>query len=74
MKFKNCFRKPGIRPGEQEALHAIVASYGSIPLSCSVYTGARRSEVVALRWTDVNVEKKSVTIARSLTEMMTFSN
>ncbi|MGA8097359.1 MAG: site-specific integrase [Candidatus Cybelea sp.] len=38
----------------------------------SAYTGARRGEVVALRWTDVNLEKKSVTIARSLTERMTF--
>jgi integrase len=37
-----------------------------------VYTGARRGEVVALRWTDVDLEKKSVTIARSLTEQMTF--
>jgi integrase len=38
----------------------------------SVYTGARRGEVLALRWSDVSFEKKSVTIARSLTESMAF--
>jgi integrase len=34
----------------------------------SVYTGARRGEVVAVRWSDVNLEAKSVTIRRSLAE------
>jgi integrase len=38
----------------------------------SVYTGARRGEVVALRWDDVSFERKTVTIARSLTESMAF--
>lgn len=38
----------------------------------AVYTGARRGEVLALRWSDVNFDKKSVTIAQSLTEHMTF--
>jgi integrase len=34
----------------------------------SVYTGARRGEVVAVKWCDVNLESKSVTIRRSLAE------
>ena len=34
------------------------------------YTGARRGEVLALRWSDVNFELRSVTIARSITERM----
>jgi integrase len=38
----------------------------------SAYTGARRGEVLALRWSDVHFETRSVTIARSLTESMTF--
>jgi integrase len=38
----------------------------------AVYTGARRGEVLALRWSDLKLEKKSVTIARSLTERMVF--
>jgi integrase len=38
----------------------------------SAYTGARRGEVLALRWSDVNFELRSVTIARSITERMEF--
>ncbi len=36
----------------------------------AVYTGARRGEVLALRWSDANLDKGSVTIARSITEQM----
>jgi integrase len=36
----------------------------------AAYTGARRGEVLALRWSDVNFELRSVTIARSITERM----
>jgi len=32
----------------------------------AAYTGARRGEVLALRWSDLNVEEKCVTIRRSL--------
>ena len=38
----------------------------------AVYTGCRRGEIVALRWSDLNLDKRTVTIARSLTEQMTF--
>ncbi len=36
----------------------------------AVYTGARRGEALALRWSDANLDKGSVTIARSITEQM----
>jgi integrase len=43
------------------------------PAVCfAAYTGARRGEVLSTRWCDVNLEKKAVTIARSLTERMVF--
>jgi integrase len=38
----------------------------------AAYTGCRRGEILAVRWSDVNFEAKTVTIARSLTERMTF--
>jgi integrase len=38
----------------------------------AAYTGCRRGEVVALRWSDISFENKSVNIARSLPERMTF--
>lgn len=34
----------------------------------SVYTGARRGEVLAVKWSDLNLEARSVTIRRSLAE------
>ena len=37
-------------------------------MASSAYTGARRGEVLALRWSDVHLETRSVTIARSLTD------
>jgi integrase len=40
----------------------------------AAYTGARRGEVLALRWSDVNFELRSVTIARSITERMEFKS
>lgn len=41
-------------------------------MAFAAYTGARRGEVLALRWQDVNFELRSVTIARSVTEQMEF--
>lgn len=41
-------------------------------MAFAAYTGARRGEVLALRWQDVNFEERSVTIARSVTEHMEF--
>ncbi len=38
----------------------------------AAYTGARRGEVLALRWSDVNFEQRSVTISRSITERLEF--
>jgi integrase len=38
----------------------------------AAYTGCRRGEILAVRWSDVDLEGKTVTIARSLTERMAF--
>jgi integrase len=38
----------------------------------AAYTGCRRGEILAVRWSDVDFEGKTVTMARSLTESMTF--
>jgi len=37
----------------------------------SIYTGARRGEVCGLKWSDVNLDAKSVTIRRSLADTKT---
>ena len=38
----------------------------------AAYTGARRGEVLALRWSDVHFSQRSVMIERSITERMEF--
>lgn len=38
----------------------------------AAYTGCRRGEILAVRWSDVSFDNKTVTIARSLTERLTF--
>jgi integrase len=40
----------------------------------AAYTGARRGEVLALRWAEVNLELRFVTISRSITERMEFKS
>lgn len=41
-------------------------------LAFAAYTGARRGEVLAVRWRNVNVEQWSVTIEQSVTEHLEF--
>lgn len=41
-------------------------------MAFAAYTGARRGEVPALRWTDLDFERRCVTIARSVTERLEF--
>ena len=57
--------------GEQE-LAALVRGFRGHPLEMIVdtaaCTGARRNEIIALRWDDLNLEAQTLTIARSVEE------
>jgi integrase len=57
--------------GEQE-LATLVRSFRGHPLEMIVdvaaCTGARRNEIIALRWTDLDLEAQTLTIARSVEE------
>ena len=46
------------------ALHPIIAA--------AVFTGARRNEILALRWSDLDVEKKTLRIERAIEETRAF--
>ena len=61
-------KKPTSRAKKRGTLSAQPWFYPSVAFAA--YTGARR-EVLALRWSDVALDNKTVTIARSLTERMT---
>ncbi len=57
---------------EQDELDALVKGFRGHPLygivCVAAYTGARRGEILALRWSDVNLDQKTITIARAVEE------
>jgi integrase len=63
-------KNPTIRAKKRGYLSSQPWFYPAVAFAA--YTGCRRGEGVAIRWQDVSFENKSVTIARSLTESMTF--
>ncbi|MFY9884298.1 MAG: site-specific integrase, partial [Candidatus Cybelea sp.] len=59
-------RKPTGRSTKRGCLSA--EPWFAPAVAFSVYTGARRGEVLAVKWSDVNLEGRLVTIRRSLAE------
>ena len=73
---KNPCRKLKIRQGEQmeqrvlsrseqEKLRLAADERGDLPVLLSLYTGMRLGEVSALKWTDIDWEKKTITVRRT---------
>jgi len=62
-------REPSSRSSKRSYLSA--EPWFAPAVAFSIYTGARRGEVVALKWSDLNLNAKSVTIRRSLAETKT---
>lgn len=53
--------------GEQEKLQALCME--ELPVMLCLYTGMRLGEVCALKWTDIDWEKKTVTVLRTVQRM-----
>lgn len=54
---------------EDDSIRLLQATEGTrlqVPVMIAVYTGMRRGEVLALRWSDLNLEKRTLTVSRSL--------
>ena len=73
---KNPCRKLKIRQGEQmeqrvlsrseqEKLRLAADERGDLPVLLSLYTGMRLGEVSVLKWTDIDWEKKTITVRRT---------
>lgn len=61
-------------PTAEQATALLAASVGSqweIPILLSLGTGARRGEVLALRWADLDLDKATASISRSLQQLNT---
>lgn len=50
---------------EQETLRKIAVAQDDLPTLLSLYTGMRLGEVCALKWSDIDWEKKTVTVRRT---------
>ena len=50
---------------EQEKVRSAADVHGDLPVLLSLYTGMRLGEVCALKWTDFDWEKKTVTVRRT---------
>ncbi len=62
---------PEIRPPRRDEVAKLFRAVGDDPefaayLMLSAVSGARRSEVIALRWTDIDLEHASMTIRRAI--------
>lgn len=55
---------------ERSRSRGYLSSYGAFypAVAFAAYTGARRGEVLAIRWSEVNLDAGTVTISRSLTQ------
>jgi integrase len=67
-------RRPAVRALEPDEVRLLIGKAQAedpafaVFLRLAVVTGARRGEICALRWSDVNLEAAAVTIARSMAE------
>ena len=50
---------------EQERLRSAATQQNDLPALLSLYTGMRLGEVCALKWSDIDWEKKTVTVRRT---------
>lgn len=50
---------------EQEALRHACISQGELPALVGLYTGMRLGEVCALKWTDIDWEKRTISVKRT---------
>lgn len=59
---------------EQEKLRKASLTQGNLPVLLSLYTGMRLGEVCALKWSDIDWEKKTVTVRRTVQRTTTLGN
>ena len=51
---------------EQEKLRNVSMTQGNLPTLLSLYTGMRLGEICALKWSDIDWEKKTITVRRTV--------
>lgn len=59
---------------EQEKLRKASLIHDDLPTLLSLYTGMRLGEVCALKWSDIDWEKKTITVRRTVQRTANFEN
>lgn len=83
--FKNPCRKIRIQPkeaaeqralsrSEQETLRKAAVAQDDLPTLLGLYTGMRLGEVCALKWSDIDWEKKTITVRRTVQRTASMEN
>lgn len=83
--FKNPCRKIRIQPkeaaeqralsrSEQETLRKATVAQDDLPTLLGLYTGMRLGEVCALKWSDIDWEKKTITVRRTVQRTASMEN
>ena len=83
--FKNPCRKIRIQPkeaaeqralsrSEQETLRKAAVAQDDLPTLLGLYTGMRLGEVCALKWSDIDWEKKTITVRRTAQRTASMEN
>lgn len=66
-------RKPEFRTLAAEEVHALLAAAAStnyhVPLHLAIHTGLRRSEILGLRWKDVDLKGFQLTVSQTMTNL-----
>jgi len=55
-----------LTPPEQKALRAAITEKEDLPALVSLYTGLRLGEVCALKWSDIDWERRTLTVRRTV--------
>ena len=83
--LKNPCRKIHVQPkeaaeqrvlnrSEQDALRSAAMNQNDLPTLLSLYTGMRLGEVCALKWSDIDWEKKTITVRRTAQRTASMEN
>ena len=62
---KEAIEQRALSRSEQETLRKAAVAQGDLPTLLSLYAGLRLGEVCALKWSDIDWEKKTITVRRT---------
>lgn len=66
MRYGERIEQRVLSRSEQEKLRSLASNKNDLPTLLSLYTGMRLGEVCALKWSDIDWEKRTITVRRTV--------